>query len=370
MQNPFWERLFVEGGSAPESRKSLRLIRKQGNPFLLLPMDAALAARVLELYPAQTRVGRIARTALRLALRAHLPVRAEKIELPFSPTNSLARFLAESIGQSHPENPTFGILPGNPNSPGQRLIFLVFNRQKKPAAIVKAGLTSTARELIRREHEILSAGQATAMPRLRGFLDSSDASALAFDFFPGHSPVRGEDAVIPHILESWLRPAEKSSALETRPWTELRQAGNSPALLAELERKLGERPIGRALYHGDFTPWNVKVYDGQWTVLDWERGDWHGLPGWDWFHYEIQRAILVERPSTAKLIDRVESLLASDPFQRYAGLGGIAGGEREMLLAYLLHHCEVIRPAEGLHESRELLKALVSRRHRKSLIAL
>ena len=46
--------------------------------------------------------------------------------------------------------------------------------------------------------------------------------------------------------------------------------------------------------------------------------------------------------------ERVESLLGSEAFQRYAARGGILGCERELVLAYLLHMVEVIKPSEGL----------------------
>ena len=37
---------------------------------------------------------------------------------------------------------------------------------------------------------------------------------------------------------------------------------------------------------------------------------------------------------------------------------GIAGCERELVLAYLLHVVEVIKPSEGLAPTRDLLHAL------------
>ena len=40
---------------------------------------------------------------------------------------------------------------------------------------------------------------------------------------------------------------------------------------------------------------------------------------------------------------------------------GIVGCERELVLAYLLHMVEVIKPSEGLAPMRELLHALAAR---------
>ena len=91
-------------------------------------------------------------------------------------------------------------------------------------------------------------------------------------------------------------------------------------------------------------------------MLDWERGELTGIPGWDWFHYVIQTGILVEHLPAAALLQKVDGLLQSQAFKEYAQRSGIAGVERNLLLAYLLNCVEVIRPSEGLEQARELLK--------------
>src|SRR4029077_17239886 len=133
-------------------------------------------------------------------------------------------------------------------------------------------------------------------------------------------------------------------------------------LFAVLCGNLEDRAVHPAIAHGDLAPWNIKVLsDGAWMVLDWERGEREGLPGWDWFHYEVQPALLVQHESTAALIGRLERLLATPAFRAYTQLSAIAGVERQMALAYLLYQNEIIRPSEGLAESRQLLRALAAR---------
>ena len=61
------------------------------------------------------------------------------------------------------------------------------------------------------------------------------------------------------------------------------------------------------------------------------------------------------------LIERVEELLASNEFKRYAALAGLAGCERELVRTYLLHAVEIIKPSEGLAATGELAKALSAR---------
>ena len=50
----------------------------------------------------------------------------------------------------------------------------------------------------------------------------------------------------------------------------------------ELAARLGSRLVSSVVFHGDFAPWNIKVdRAGAWMVLDWERGELHGVPCWD-----------------------------------------------------------------------------------------
>jgi hypothetical protein len=54
-------------------------------------------------------------------------------------------------------------------------------------------------------------------------------------------------------------------------------------------------------------------------------------------------------------------LFSSRPFAEYAVRAGIKGLEWDLLIAYLLHLVEVIRPSEGLAANRELLEAVSAR---------
>jgi thiamine kinase-like enzyme len=54
------------------------------------------------------------------------------------------------------------------------------------------------------------------------------------------------------------------------------------------------------VYHGDLAPWNVKITPrGRVTVMDWEYGGLKGPAAWDWIHYLLQRASLVDHLSDA-----------------------------------------------------------------------
>jgi hypothetical protein len=230
--------------------------------------------------------------------------------------------------------------------------------------VVKAGLSQRARALIQQEQTFLAAGSggSVAVPKLKAQFESPRLRALALDFFPGDSPRPRDEAAIPSVLNSWVDPQRTIAVSDTPDWRRLQKAAPRDGLFAALARQLGGRKLHPAIQHGDFVPWNIKVSPaGAWTVLDWERGELAGIPGWDWFHYLIQNGMLVGHLSAPVLIQHVETLLHSEPFKQYAACAGILGCERELVLAYLLHVVEVIKPSEGLAATVELLKALSAR---------
>ena len=199
------------------------------------------------------------------------------------------------------------------------------------------------------------------VPRLRAAFQSPRVRALVLDFFAGQSPrPRDEEALAP-LLESWVYPQQRIAVTEAPDWGRLAKACAADPLFRLVAGRLSGKVLQAVLQHGDFAPWNIKVSPGgAWTALDWERGELTGIPGWDWFHYVIQSALLVGRLPIPFLVQRVEGLLASEAFGRYAERAGIRELERELVLAYLLHMAEVIKPSEGLVATRELLQALAN----------
>jgi hypothetical protein len=297
----FWEKL-LGGNEATAQTIEMRLVRKRGRPFLLLPMNARLATQTLALYPAQTFRARVAKSVLRTALKMGIPLGSKTVSVRVSSANPLLKFLAERATGAPMLQ--FGILAGNPNAAGRRFILLVFDASGKPAAVVKAGSSAPARELIRKEKNFLdAASQTAAIPRLRASFESAETEAIALDFIQGRSPEKGDESEIPRVLASWIDSSEKILISQTRVWAELQQSCGTIPLFTELAKELGNKHISPVIFHGDFAPWNIKVAaDGKWTVFDWERGDLRGLPGYDWFHYLIQTRLLVAREPVAVLI--------------------------------------------------------------------
>jgi len=360
-----WQDLFTAlEGHQQVVRLELRLLRRAGRPFLLLPRQPRAAAATLDLYPAQTPRARAARSVLRCLLQASLPLGTERTSLSLSPIDPFVKFLSSFAGEPTQGVPTFGILAGNPMTDGQRFLLLVSDAILQPVAVIKAGLSQRAKALIAREAAFLTAAppNTKAVPGLRAQFESTQLRALALDFFPGDPPRPQHEAALPALLASWVDPRQNLVVSDAPDWIRLEQAATAKPLFVFLAGQLHGRTVHPAIHHGDFAPWNIKVSPaGAWTVLDWERSELAGIPGWDWFHYVIQTGILVARLPIPPLVQRVETLLASDAFKQYASCAGISGCERELLLAYLLHAIEVNKPSEGLAATAELLNAFSAR---------
>ena len=228
---------------------------------------------------------------------------------------------------------------------------------------MKVGVTEAARKLIEQERQFLESTPTgtPAIPPLLGTFANTRLQAIALDFLPGRSPRTADDHLLPKLLRNWLRPQQPIGLTDTRFWRELSATSADHPIFKSLAVAMRKQSSSGAIVHGDFAPWNVRVSpSGDWMALDWERGDLNGPPAWDWFHYVIQKGILVQRQPVTYLAMAIEGLLASKEFKKHAQAAGIIGHERTLVLFYLVYQAEVIRPAEGLAKTRDLLSHLAA----------
>ena len=322
----------------------MRTVYRGGEPWLALPQNTALARAALSLYPAQTRKARVLRGALSLALG---------VGWPSAKTLRIAKddpFLA-FIGQCGGSAERFAVLPGNPRAAGRRHTFLIFNESGAPIAVIKVGMGAAACELIRREREFLTAAPHDAAGLIASW-DGEQAAAFTTKFAAGKTPEPVDDAGLARILTDWVGN-ESVEAGAIKPLADVMAA--VPA-----SRDLLTGTFRQTLWHGDFAPWNIRIAsDGRWQVLDWERAERCGPPGWDWFHFIIQRAVLVERRSVTELSTLADALLASPQFRSYAEVAGISATAPALFAAYLMHSIHVVRQADGRSALEGLLAARI-----------
>lgn len=353
-----WRDLFEPARTgAGGSTVVLDLVRRQGEPWLLLPAPPSLAVRALALYPAQSPKARGARLALRLALRLGLKPRMERTHLACSPSDPFVEFLRRTADLPPPQPLHLAVLAGNPRAAGRRFVVLVFGREGRAAAVVKAGVSASAQALITREQEFLRGAPeaAPARPRLRESFQSPKVRALALDYFDGDTPRPGEAAELQRIMHGWLDRDRWVSVRELSIWPRLLGADAAGTLPPQVHA-LGEAKLRPSLFHGDFAPWNIKSSRGRWTVLDWERGELVGPPAWDWFHFTLQPALLVRGEPPTALWARFETLLRTPEFMDYARAAGGADQMRWLGIAYLAYCLHVTRQTEGAESLRRLFE--------------
>ncbi len=324
---------------------------------MFLPNNLRAARHALQLYPAQTTKARAARAFVQTLIRLGLLTVLSKRPLSLATKSPFAAFL-QSLARTS-TLPDFAVLIGNPHAPGTRFIFLIFDKAGLPAYIVKAGLSPEARELVRREHRILSENshRFSGLPAPLGFAEESEHTALALPYIEGRSPTADDATHAATLLSSWRTDTDPVPLGALPAWQTL---DTTDPIFQSLPQDLTSLKIHPVLMHGDFAPWNIRVGShGTWTAFDWERGQFPGVPAWDWFHYVVQTSILVRKESPKKTLLRLQSLLTSRDFQTYADLTGIRSHEHSLLIAYLLH-ARQLRQTEGALQLETLLATILS----------
>src|SRR5258706_920472 len=153
--NHSWVNLFTPSGEPSSSTvtQTFRVLRKHGEPLLMLPTNAALAVQALSLYPAQSSLARVARFALRQTLRCGLPLAGQRSEVAVACSAKFPEFLRRLAGAE--TFPSIAILAGNARQSGRRFLILVFNPQGQPVTVGKAGTGQAAKDLILSEGSFL-----------------------------------------------------------------------------------------------------------------------------------------------------------------------------------------------------------------------
>src|SRR5580765_6743975 len=106
-----WEKLFrpanagAEGASIP-----MRLLRRNGQALLLLPVDSNLAAQSLALYAAQTSRAQMAKALLRMSLALGFSSGLEKTSVSLNRDDAFVKYLAHMAGATKDGLPAFALL--------------------------------------------------------------------------------------------------------------------------------------------------------------------------------------------------------------------------------------------------------------------
>lgn len=356
------EAAFGGGSTVQPIVLQWRLIRRNHWPFLLLPVDGKVEAG-LRLYSAQRRRARLARSLFPLLFNSPASVLFERLRFEAGANSEFIQFLAQQSGTPPHELPTPAIKFGGAENKS-RLVLMLCDESRRPVSVVKVGLDAAGRDATDREATLLEQLPANKIGciRMTGRFTSPQISAFATAYYPGDSPA--DDAGMEHLFHAWLNPGAPVPLEDLPLWRELEATVSvaDPDAWDLVQRRLAGRAVRTTLYHGDFAPWNIRsINTKDLQAFDWERGSLTGIPGWDWFHFIVQTAILARRLSVERVAAEMEQVLNSDRFKKYAVAAGINDMVKPLFLAALLHQKWVIEPLEGGATTYELFKLLAAR---------
>lgn len=99
------------------------------------------------------------------------------------------------------------------------------------------------------------------------------------------------------------RVARRCQSLDSRP----KIIENALALLPELSVP----SLPSAAAHGDFTPWNTTISQGELYVYDWEEFRLNEIPWFDALHFVFQTELLLTRSSSVAINSALNNCLAN-----------------------------------------------------------
>jgi len=348
---PVIAELFLNGQPAGTQLEfTWRLIWRRRRPFLLLPTSATDVRVSLELYSAQRKRAKIWRAMLPMLFQTPAASLFQRVRFPADANAEIIRFLSEQSGVPVEQMRAPAIKFGGMELQKSRLVLLACDQTSRPVKVIKLGLDAAGRAATEREADLLDQLPANTLGCIRatGRLSTPKMFAFATAYFPGASPEN--DAGMEMLFHSWLNLEPAAPIESLAAWHELETdvAGAEPAAWRVLRAALAGKKVRSTLHHGDFAPWNIRAINSQnLQAFDWERGRLAGVPGWDWFHFIVQTAILARRHSVERVAAEVEELLQSPRFEKYAAAAGISEIVQPLVLAYLLHHRWVVKPLEG-----------------------
>ena len=281
----------LEGVSEPYCRVRFYCIFKKGNLLLALPKERNLALNTLSLYQPQAWKARGLATGIKLLVKCNLHNR-------FLPSRSFTFRVEGPIAALKVDDSGFGFLLGNPESKERSVILA--RKTGGEVVIDKVGLSAPARDSVCNEVSIIRSlpDGLVGLADLRQFEVNDHWSFYSCPLIDGRSPARRHDDLVLSVLQSWFKFAKKKPLIETRQWAKISEYINTHQMnkgnmLLDGGKNLD---VMVGICHGDFAPWNIKVaVGGNVVVMDWEYGSCSAPSAWDWMHYLIQRASLVDQ---------------------------------------------------------------------------
>ncbi len=323
----------LEGEGEHYCSSGFSCLFRKGSLLLALPEDRQVAMATLALYQPQSFRARLLVVIIRLLVRFKLHVKClPSRKIDFREQGPIAWLKADDGG--------FGFLLGNPSSDARCVI--IARKEGGELIIDKVGLSAAARQAVKAEFSIML-GLPERLPGLLNLRKHEANEQWAFYSCPmmeGKSPQKSQDDLMLETLDSWAGRSHKKPFSDSGQW---RIASDFAAShhLARASRLLDEwrdLEILMGVMHGDFSPWNVKISaEGRVGVIDWEYASLTGPAVWDWLHYLLQRATLVDKMSSSEALEICRSWAHSPEGRRFMDHAGWGSHTELCIGSYLLY---------------------------------
>ncbi|MFK8162947.1 MAG: phosphotransferase [Lewinella sp.] len=134
----------------------------------------------------------------------------------------------------------------------------------------------------------------------------------------------------------WGSIRHKINQLKNQPHAEI-PSGIVTNLLQMVVLENREAPITFGLAHGDFTPWNtLRTKKNKLGIIDWEMAHTEMPMGFDFFHFHLQKGIMLERKTWVEIYSDCQKLLT--PATRKSLFGQETAEVDRYLRLYLIYH--------------------------------
>ena len=332
------------------------------NPRWFIPLENPhVSSAGFNLYTPAKMSARLKRFAARVAVHSRLPFwYRDQLLIAQREPSPLVRALSDLFPgqQVH-----IALSAGAPDG--------ALNRKASAAAIgadgtvlafLKLATTRLTRDLLLREANVLGklAGSPELAPRVPRLLGASEIDGT---FVLIQAPLPGSPAPLPvtPLHENLFDALASGPAVEPEAIGLVRSLPDRIAALPQPHPELAEslngilaaladQRIRRAVVHGDFAPWNLRLQDGRLSIFDWEYGDLDGPAGLDEIHYRLQVGYLIHNWSVGKTVAEVCETAVLD---RYLSQPGPAA--RRALVALYLVELLVRLYSEGYDRSNDMI---------------
>lgn len=324
--DPFLERVSaVATGSG-----SLSIFNAHIRLSLGLPADRKAASAVIGFYHPQRWKGRLLKTLVQLLIATNL----RKILPGFQGEAGTApqiRWLRRAAKEG-----TVGFLGCNP-AHGPRCILGGILPEDGSKFVAKLGFDESA-AAIEREAEFLNSikGRYPGVISPVDYDEGKNWRSLRLPYLGEIGPASMQDPRIIQLLVLWI--SEQKVSLKDLPWAQ-RLLDRVPASAASpgWHQRMGAHSVHKALVHGDFAVWNLRIVGSKLCALDWEWAAEDGIAGIDLAHGLRQEYYMVKGMSPRKAVDKIIQCASNGAWHDYLEKSGWSANLTDWLTLGLLH---------------------------------